>query len=181
MINDGQAVFETMRSAVLFAFNFSTEQYGQMPLARLQRSSIGSGKGLVGHDGAAQAGMVLAQVSRLTPIERAAIVARFSARSELCRCCGGQKPTALWQEAVEQLASGVLPVGVSNYRFRLDLVAKHFGVSMRFDELATRHALSRNTISEHYRTTTRRLADIEAQAQAAIDDALQLSGIVGST
>lgn len=180
MSNEGTAVFETMRSAVFFAFNFSTEQYGQMPLARLQRSSIGSGKGLVGQDGAGQAGMVLAQVWRLTPIERAAIVARFSPRSDLCPCCGGQKPTALWQEAVEQMASVVLPVGVSNYRCRLELVAKHFGVSVRFEDLATRHALSRNTISEHYRTMTRRLADIEAKAQAAIDDALRVSGMVGS-
>ncbi len=34
---------------------------------------------------------------------------------------------------------------------------------------------------EHYRTMTRRLADIEAQAQAAIDDALRVSGMVGTS
>jgi hypothetical protein len=178
MSNDGTEIFDTTRSAVVFAFNFSTEQYGQMPLARLQRSSIGSGKGLVGTDGAGQAGMVLAQVWRLNLTERAAIVARFSPRSESCPCCGGQKPTALWQEAVEQLASVALPVGVSHYRCRIELVAKHFGLSVRFEDLATRHGLSRNTISEHYRSMTRRLADIEAQAQASIDDALRVSGMV---
>lgn len=180
MSNDGTAVFETMRSAVVFAFNFSTEQYGQMPLARLQRSSIGSGKGLVGQDGAGQAGMILAQVWRLSALERAALIARFSPRCEPCPCCAGQKHTALWRDAVEQLASLVLPAGVSNYRCRIELVAKHFGVSVRFEEIASRHALSRNTISEHYRTMTKRLADIEAQAQAAIDDALRLSGMVGN-
>jgi hypothetical protein len=177
-MNSNEAVFDSTRSAVVFAFNFSMQQYGESLLAKMQRSRAGSGKGLVGLDGAGQAGMVLAQIERLSPTERAAIVARFSPRCEPCPCCGGEKPIAVWREAIEHLASVCIPVGVSNIRCRRDLVAKHFGVKVRFEDLAERYAMSRNTVGEHYRLLTRRLADIESQAQTFADEALRSHGMV---
>lgn len=181
-MNGGEAVFETARAAVVFAFHFSMEQYGETLLAKMQqRGSIGrgSGKGLVGLDGAGQAGMVLAQIERLSPTERAAIVARFSPRSEPCPCCGGEKPLAIWLEAIEHLASVCVLSGASNFRYRRELVAKHFGVKVRFEDLASRYALSRNTVGEHYRVLARRLADFESQAQTSADEALRSHGMVG--
>ncbi len=179
-MNGNESVFETTRSAVVFAFNFSMEQYGETILAKMQHhGSIGrSGKGLVGFDGAGQAGMVLAQIDRLSRTERAAIVARFSRRFEPCPCCGGEKATAIWREAIEHLASVCIPVGVSNVRCRRELVAKHFGVQVGFSALAEKCGLSRNAISEHYRVLTCRMADIEAQAQASVDEALRSHGMV---
>ena len=68
-----EPLFESTRNAIKFAFGYSTEQYGESVLGKLQRRDAGSGKGLVGMDGAGQAGMVLAEVWRLKPLERAAM------------------------------------------------------------------------------------------------------------
>ncbi len=177
-MNGNQAVFDSTRAAVVFAFNFSTQQYGESLLAKLRRGHAGSCKGLVGMDGAGQAGMVLAQIDRLGPTERAALIARFSPRAEPCPCCGGEKPIALWREAVEHLASVCIPSGVSNIRYRRELVAKHFGLNVRIVDLADRYSMNRNTVGEHWRVLARRLSDIEAQAQTLLDEALRRYNMV---
>ena len=81
-MNGNDAIFDSTRSALVFAFGFRTQQYGETPLAKLQRHRLGSGRGLVGMDGAGQAGMVLAQIDRLGPTDRAVIIARFAPRFE---------------------------------------------------------------------------------------------------
>ena len=174
-----EAVFETTRSAIVFALHYSTEQYGETVLGKLLRKAGGSGKGLVGLDGAGQAGMVLAAIWRLKWVERAAIVARFSPRHEPCACCGGQRPARLWRDAVEQLADWCVPAGVSNIRCRRELVAKHFGSGgIEFVALAEKYAMNRKTVAEHYRTMGRALADVESVAQMSIDEAFRAAGMV---
>jgi len=173
-----EPLFESTRNAIKFAFGYSTEQYGESVLGKLQRRDAGSGKGLVGMDGAGQAGMVLAEVWRLKPLERAAIVARFATRRETCPCCGGDKPTAIWWEAIEQLADRCVPAGTSNVRCRRDLVAKYFGVAVEFSALADRYKLNRKTLSEHYHAMRHRLDELETKAQMAVDDAFKASGLV---
>jgi len=129
-MNGDEAVFDSMGSALRFAFGFNLQQYGESPLAKMQqRGRLGSGKGLIGMDGAWQAGMVLAQIDRLGPTDRADIIARFAPRFEPCPCCGGERPIAIWREAIEHLAACCIPSGVSNFRCRRDLVAKYFGVA----------------------------------------------------
>lgn len=180
-MNGDEAVFDSMGSALRFAFGFNLQQYGESPLAKMQqRGRLGSGKGLIGMDGAGQAGMVLAQIDRLSQTERAAIVARFSPRSAPCPCCGGEKPVSIWQEAIEHLASCCILPGVSKFRCRRDLVARYFGVMVRFDELAERYEMSRNTVGAHYRLLARQLFDIESRAQTFADEALRSNGMVAS-
>ena len=179
-MNGDEAVFDSTRSALVFAFGFRTQQYGETPLAKLQRHRLGSGRGLVGMDGAGQAGMVLAQIDRLGPTDRAVIIARFAPRFEPCPCCGGERPIAIWREAIEHLAACCIPSGVSNFRCRRDLVAKYFGVVVRIDDLAGRYAMSRNTVSGHYRIMARQLSDMESIAHVRADDVLINSGMVYS-
>lgn len=175
----GEPVFETTRHALVFAFRFSTAQYGESTLGKLLRRGCGSGKNLSGLDGAGQAGMVLATIWRLKPIERAAIVARFSPRAEPCPCCGADKMREEWSEAVEMLADWCVPAGVSNIRCRRALVGKHFGLpGVEFAALAAAHQINRKTVAEHYRAMVRRLADVEALAQAAVDDVFKGAGMV---
>ena len=159
-MNGNDAIFDSTRSALVFAFGFRTQQYGETPLAKLQRHRLGSGRGLVGMDGAGQAGMVLAQIDRLGPTDRAVIIARFAPRFEPCPCCGGEKRIKIWQEAIEHLVSCCILPGVSKFRCRCDLVARYFGVMVRFDELAERYEMSRNTVGAHYRLLARQLFDI---------------------
>ena len=179
-MNGNDAIFDSTRSAVVFALGFSTQQYGATPLSKLQRNRIGSGKWLVGMDGAGQAGMVLAQIARLGKTDRAVIVARFAPRFEPCPCCGGERPIAIWREAIEHLAMCCILSGVSNIRFRSDLVEKYFGVPVRLNDLAERYAMNRNTVSEHYRIMARQLSDMEPIAHVRADDVLINSGMVYS-
>lgn len=73
-------------------------------MARMMKMGGGSGKGLVALDGAAQAGLILARVDKLAPLERACIIARYAERSEDCPCCGSDKPTEDYKGAILALA-----------------------------------------------------------------------------
>lgn len=174
----GESVFDSTHSALMFAFRFSTEQYGESVLGRMQGRGCGSGKGLVGMDGAGQAGMVLAELGRLEAIERAALVARFAQRCEPCPCCGSARPTKLWSEAVALLASWCVPAVVSNLRVRRELIGKFFGQRVEFKEVAERHGMNRKTVAEHYALICRRLKELEARVQVSADDALKAVGMV---
>jgi len=172
-------VFDSTRSAIVFAFNFSTAQYGEGVLGRLASRHAASGKGLVGMDGAGQAGMVLAAIWRLNDIERSAIVARFSVRTEPCPCCGGQRKSDLWRESIERLADRCVPAGVSNIRCRRELVARYFGApGCEFARLADKYGINRKTIADQYRVMASWLEDVEARAQMCVDDAFKASGLV---
>jgi hypothetical protein len=47
-MNGDEAVFDSMGSALRFAFGFNLQQYGESPLAEMQqRGRLGSGKGLI--------------------------------------------------------------------------------------------------------------------------------------
>lgn len=173
-----EPVFDNTHHALTFAFRFSSQQYGESLLGKLQNRGLGSGKGLVGLDGAGQSGMVLAEINRLEPIEIAALVARYAPRCEPCPCCGGDKPTAGWREAMEALAAWCVPTGVLNVRVRRELIGKFFGVRVNFLELANRHGMNRKTVSEHYAVICRRLKELEQRAQVVVDDALKMAGMV---
>jgi hypothetical protein len=60
-----EGIFASAEEAITFACNYSSQQYALSPMAKiLQRGAYGSGRGLVGLDGAGQAGMVFAELER---------------------------------------------------------------------------------------------------------------------
>jgi hypothetical protein len=82
------ALFRSAHEALMFAFTFS-DACGHPVAAAAERTiaafardrygrETGSGRGLVGLDGAAQAGMIRAHVERMHPLHQVVIVARFS-------------------------------------------------------------------------------------------------------
>ncbi len=175
-----EPMFQSTHAALVFAFNFSMQQYDQPAMAKLMGKGIGSGKGLVGTSGAAQAGMVLAAVERLDPIHRAAIYARFAPKFEECPCCGGDKPTENWQHAVERLAAWAVPSGISHMRSRRMLIAKFFGVrGVEIKTMSNDVGLNRNSLAERYREIGARLKKAEDQAQVKLDDEFKQRGLVG--
>lgn len=95
------ALFNNQDDALTFALRFSSQQYAQSALAKLQKQTgRSSDKGLVALDGAAMAGIVKSKIERLSDIERACIVARYSARVELCPCCGNDKTLDEYRGAI---------------------------------------------------------------------------------
>ena len=175
-----EPLFESTHAALRYALNYSSEQYGENWLGKMQGGSIGSGKGLVGLDGAAQVGLILAKLMRLSEIEQAMVFARFAPKVEVCPCCGGDRETPEWRHAVERLAAWCIPATVSHMRVRRELIAKYFGVKrVEFTTLAALCGLNRKTVAEHYAVIEKRLRGAERSAQSVIDDLLRESGMVG--
>lgn len=152
-----EPLFTSAHCALKFAMNFSHGTVKKSFLAAAQGKSGPAGKGLGGLDGAAQAGLILAELSNLEPVRRNIIVAWFTTAYSPCACrspcCRGQRETPSWAEAVNYLTEYVLALGltgtVSHYRLRRTLVMRFFGVKDSFVEMALACGVHRTTASEH--------------------------------
>lgn len=179
-MTEAAPIFTSTHNALTFAFNFAHQQYDAPAMAKLMSSGqIGSGKGLVGVDGAGQAGMILAAVWRLPALERHAIIARYGQQPVECRCCGAERKSDQWQLAVEGLAAWAVPAGISKMRVRRDLIEMFFLRKGTLKDIATKGGEDRRKLGEQYSAITQRLQQAEAKAQASMDDALRTSGMVG--
>lgn len=184
-------LFDSGHSALVFAFRFSDQCYDRPLMNRLAAPALGSGKGLVGLDGAAQAGMIRAEVQALGKLAEAIIVARIAPRSVPCHCrsacCSGKRPNREWTDAISYLADYVRTTAlagcVSNGILRREYVARYFsahGSRDSLDDVARKHGVSRQTVSAHAGKVARDLRRLEHMAQSAVDDRLIAAGIVAS-
>ncbi len=82
---DKSQQFSSVYGALTFAFNFSADQYAQSPMSKLVKGNgnLGSGKGLIGVDGAAQAGMIMREVCSLGYAEKMYLIALFTPTYEV--------------------------------------------------------------------------------------------------
>ena len=78
---EAEPLFINAHSALVFAFNFSGQCYDRPMMNRMAAPSVGTGKGLVGLDGAAQAGMIRGEVKSLGKLAEAILIARFAPHS----------------------------------------------------------------------------------------------------
>nr|WP_231748294.1 hypothetical protein [Burkholderia sp. ABCPW 14] len=97
--------FKSAFDAVRFALCYSSQQYGETMLAkRLRGESIGTGMGLVGLDGAGQAGQIRRHLWELPDLHLSVIVARAAPRDLPCSCgaacCSGRTPNLEWKAAI---------------------------------------------------------------------------------
>ncbi|MEY8174025.1 DNA-binding protein [Burkholderia multivorans] len=144
--------FKSAFDAVRFALAYSTQQYGETMMAkRLRGESLGSGMGLVGVDGAGQAGMIRAKVWELPELHRAVIIASAAPRDLPCSCgascCSGRTPNVEWTAAIGWLAEAAAAYcsGFSHYRLRRAIVEKVFGVQKNLEEIAEDCDVHKNT------------------------------------
>ena len=180
---DNEPLFACAHDALRFAFNFRNDRLGKNALAawivdKTRRAA--SGKGLVGNDGAAQAGMVLAEVDKLGEAMKAAVICRYAERRASCSACGGDTVAQHWREARDELTDYVLPSisGISPRHMRRALVERHFGVPVKMGELAAKHQvhpIPRPSITSDSRAAC---AALEERAMIALEDALQRTGMV---
>ncbi|WP_407280592.1 hypothetical protein U5817_09930 [Aromatoleum evansii] len=181
-------VFHSTHAALTFAYNYSLQQYDAPPMSKLMRGAIGSGKGLVGLDGAGQSGFVRAEVGQLPVEQQMVIAARFAPAFEDCdcgrACCSGKTAGREWSSAIEWLTSYAMRAAlagcVSHHRLRQALVMRAFGrKAASLDELADIASVHRNTVSDQNQRVQKCMREIEAKAQRAIDDRLRNCGMVG--
>ena len=79
-----EILFNSAHGALVFAFNFSGQAYDRPMMNRLATPSVGTGKGLVGLDGAGQSGFIRAEVKAMGKLSEAIIIARIAPRSTPC-------------------------------------------------------------------------------------------------
>jgi len=146
--------FNSAFDAVRFALCYSMQQYGKSIMAR-QVSPIGSGMGLVGLDGAGQAGMIRRQMWALPELYLAVLVARAAPRDLPCDCgrpcCSKRKTNPEWKDAITWLtdASAGYASGFSHYRVRRAIIERIFGIKNDLAEVTKNCDAHRNTVSNH--------------------------------
>lgn len=181
-----EPLFSSTHGALLFAFNFSHQAYDRPVMNRMADGPKRSGKGLVGLDGAGQAGLIRSAVDALGREEAMVITARFAPRREECECtrpcCSGYVPGREWRAAIDHLTEYVLRMAmagtVSHYRVRNGIVRRIFGDTVNLGELAEHACVGRDTMGDHAKRIAKHLGGIEGRAMKAIDDKLYTKGIV---
>lgn len=195
-------MFQSAHAALTFAFNFSGQSYDRPMMNRLGAPAQGSGKGLVGLDGAGQAGMIRAEVQSLGRLAEAILIARIAPRTTPCSCrsvcCSGHKPNREWTSAIAVLADhirvSVFAGCVVNGLMRREYLVRYFARKedrVGIEDLAEKHDVARNTVSAHnakvfaYLGGTQARKDkpasigMEQAAFNAIEDKLRSIGMVG--
>lgn len=174
-----EPLFLSAHEALIFAFNFADQQYAQSPMARLYRTP-GSGRGLVGVDGAGEAGMIMAEVMRLDQLERDALCVRFTRVRGECHCCGHETDLPQVREALGRLEQHAADntANTSNLSLIRALVRDHFSLSpMGTAKVAAeQHQVHRNTVTNHSGNVKRALRMLERRAERKVDRLLALSG-----
>lgn len=162
-------LFDSAWNALAFAFRYSTQQYQPTPMARLMRGSIGSGKGLHGLDGAAQAGVIRAIVETLPEFERCAVVARFAL---------DQRESLGAKLVLIRPATASLGTGVHNRRMVDNLVQRFYGQRCHLKDLAETYGVHANTMTERWACVKRQLTSLEHRGIDRAEAAFQEAGLV---
>lgn len=195
-------LFDNAHGALVFAFNFSGQCYDRPMMNRMASPAVGSGKGLVGLDGAAQAGMIRSEVKAMGKLAEAILIARVAPRVTPCSCrsacCSGHKPNKEWTDAISVLADYVRTTALagctSNGMLRREYVVRYFtrkDERISLEALAEKHDIHRDTVSAHAAKVALLLGGahpkkgkpgvpgLESAAMDAIEDRLRDIGMVG--
>lgn len=199
---DLSPLFISAHAAIVFALNFSSQCYERPAMNKMASPAVGTGKGLVGLDGAAQAGMIRSEMKTLGKLAEAILVARIAPRSIPCECrspcCSGHRPNDEWTNAIAVLSDRARTTALAgcsvNGLMRRDFVVRYFDPKdgrISIEALADRHNIARNTASAHVAKVSNWLggakAGVDKQpvpgfeqiAMSAIEDRLREIGMVG--
>ena len=191
-----ESLFKSAHAAVTFAVNYcNTDHVARSPASKAADTHKGSGgKGLVGVDGAAQAGMILAALRTCGAFYEACVIARVAKKRIPCACgslcCSKSKPNILWMDAVNCAAMEAKAYmermredgkrGVAdNPAMRRAIVAKHFGEQVKIKELAKACEVSDVTVANHIGKIHKLLKKAESEAWEHIEEILRMQGVVG--
>lgn len=97
-----QPVFNSYQEALIFAYNYADQQYAKSLMTRIL-ASTGSNKGLIGLDGAGEAGMIMASVRKLSQVEQDVLCVRYTKVKSSCKCCGHDINTSQVRESLSRL------------------------------------------------------------------------------
>lgn len=171
-------LFKDSGAALAFAFRYSDQQYAISPMAKMMKTGIvGSGKGLVALDGAGQAGLIMANLKRLSLVEQACLIGRYSERSVPCECgrmcCTGETMLQEYRDAILMLDHHVAQcsvTGISKRQMRHVIIRAYFerkGISI--NQAADRLKVARRTAHDHKAKIWEAIGDVDKLARTKID------------
>ncbi|MFV5212708.1 hypothetical protein ACLIIZ_03135 [Azonexus caeni] len=169
-------LFRSGHDACRFAYAYSSQQYAMTALAKMMKGGpCGSGRGLVGLDGAAIAGTVKRYVESMSFPAPLAIACRHELNRE-----------KLLQYAMllVQFVMPALGTGGHNRRMVHALVCLYFGIrdanghKIKLADLCDKYDMSADTMTRRKSAAFKRLREIESAAQVAIDERLKDGGLV---
>ncbi|WP_175796574.1 hypothetical protein [Burkholderia anthina] len=175
-------IFRNAREAIVFALNFSGAQYSTSSLGNLaQAGAIGSGRGLSGLEGAAQAGMVKRRLAELDAHLLAALIARCSPLKVKDPSGEAFTDGEAWAQAVSEMATYLGSLrdfdSASDVVMRC-AVRKYFGEKQTIQEIADKARMHRVTANNQHTTIKRALEGIEAEAWDVFSKSLSVGGML---
>lgn len=177
-----QELFKNTHDALMFAFNYSSQQYALSPMSKLVNGGgTGGGKGLVSLDGAGQSGIILTRLAQMTPLEQACITARYAPRYEECPCClSKDKITEQYREAISELAEWALSVctGLTIRNMRGAIIRAFFERGVSITAAAKKLNVARATAYDQKARIHKALKELDGRAQLTAD--ALLSGMCGN-
>lgn len=164
--------FRNTHEALTFALNYSSQQYALSPMAKLFGVGIGSGKGLVGNDGAGEAGIISSRVKKLPALHEACIIARYAPRFEECPCCQSRdKMTDQYREAIATLTEWAIShaTGITIRNMRAAIIRSFYEKGVSVSAAAKDLGVAKATAYDQKARIFRALKDLDLEAQRAIE------------
>ncbi|WP_338847918.1 hypothetical protein V8J88_03915 [Massilia sp. W12] len=183
------ALFESAHSALVFAHHYQPGE--KTVLGRLAGpSGGGSGRGLGGLDGSAQAGMILRELGELSELYQALLIARTAPAWDICPCsrpcCSGRKANPVWVAAIGILsreAKLILGGAHASFAVRAACVKRHLlrkNERTPVDAMAAEYEINRQTMGKYVTAISKWLTNKEKDALTQFDTVLRELGMVGS-
>lgn len=172
-------IFSSAHQALMFAYSYSAHQHAVAAAAERAIAMHGKeryrevqarveSRGLSGVYGAAQAGMIRAQVERLPRSMKRVIEARFAF----------MEPD-LQRRAMQELVFGLSHVEARNIPFGLlsILVQRHYGADVKFVPLAEKYGVERRDLLRSWSMIRRRLSAVDHLALSRLEIEFEQHGI----
>lgn len=176
-------LFNSVADAIMFALRYSSQQYAETPMSKMMKRGgrRSSGKGLVGLDGAGQAGMILRKIDELGQLERACIIARYTDRTDECPCCKNTMASDDYRAAINVLADWTLRT-VENVtdvqRMRFAIVADFYERRRIVGKTAEAIGMARATAYDNRARIWAALTELDKRALGRIEESLvDLTGL----
>ena len=177
-----EPLFKSAHAALAFAFNYSVFQYAISGMGALiknkpgEEAYIGTGRGLIGLDGAAQAGFIMREVCTLHWGEKMCLIARFAPQYESNQF----SLTTQFKAALDIMVKESRQIQFTSEceSLRLALVWKYFGLRGQMQDYADSAGISKRTAYRYYSDIHEILQNLEMRSMMLITDKLQELGVV---
>lgn len=154
-------LFKDAHEALVYAYNFSHQQYPRSPMFRAILQSR-AGRGLGGLDGAAQAGMIRREVNSAGKLIESLITAKYAPMWLPCSCghpcCSGKIENKEWSEAIPYIVFDVC----RNVLRGADRSSVIWCVRAFYSGVRPSATLVASYAGVHVSTITRQMKDIKA-------------------